>query len=298
MARPPARGPTPSRQPGADRGRAALGYSRPRTYEELRAVLSSGTIHFPKRLRQVAIFLWQHPGEVALGTISEVAAQAGVQPSTLVRFAQTFGFAGFSEFQDLFKEHIKGSWPEGRTRNGGAARLPEASADLRFMEGLVAASQASLARIAGAFDLDRFERMTELMAAADLIYVIGSKRAFPVTAYVSLTLSQQGVRNVLVDNVGSTAFDQVGIVGPGDAVLAVSFSPYKSNTPELVAAAREREAKIVSITDSTFSPLVRLSDASIEVIESDFAGFRSLAATLAVGMALVHAVVARRQPSP
>ena len=139
-----------------------------------------------------------------------------------------------------------------------------------------------------------FERMTELMAAAELIYVIGSKRAFPVTAYVSLTLSQQGVRNVLVDNVGSTAFDLVGCVCPRDAVLAVSFSPYNSITPELVAAAREREAKIVSITNSTFSPLVKLSDASIEVVESDFAGFRSLAATLAVGMALVHAVVARR----
>ena len=69
------------------RGRslAALGYIQPQTYEELRAVLSSGTVHFPKRLRQVAIFLWQHPSDVALGTIAQVAAQAGVQPSTLVR---------------------------------------------------------------------------------------------------------------------------------------------------------------------------------------------------------------------
>ena len=121
MARAPksSRTRTPTRERESNRGRAALGYTRPRTYEELRAVLSSGTVHFPKRLRQVAIFLWQHPGEVALGTISEVATQAGVQPSTLVRFAQTFGFAGFSEFQDLFKEHIKGSWPDGRARNGG-----------------------------------------------------------------------------------------------------------------------------------------------------------------------------------
>jgi DNA-binding MurR/RpiR family transcriptional regulator len=284
-----------SHEAAGARGQAALGYTRPRTYEELRAVLSSGTVHFPKRLRQVAIFLWQHPGEVALGTISEVAAQAGVQPSTLVRFAQTFGFAGFSEFQDLFKQHIKGSWPEARLREAGA--VPSAggsSTDLRFVDGLVAASQASLARVSEAFDAAGFARMTELMAAADLIYVIGSKRAFPVTAYVSLTLSQQGVRNVLVDNVGSTAFDQVGCVGPGDCVLAVSFSPYNSITPDLVAAARERKARIVSITDSTFSPLVKLSDAWVEVIESDFAGFRSLAATLAVGMGLVHGVAARR----
>lgn len=275
------------------RGRslAALGYIQPRTYEELRAVLSSGTVHFPKRLRQVAIFLWQHPSDVALGTIAQVAAQAGVQPSTLVRFAQIFGYSGFSDFQGLFKDHVKGSWPEGR---GVERAEAEPSAELHFLHGMVGASQASLGRIEAGFDIASFEKMVALLAAAELIYVIGSKRAFPVTTYLSLTLSQQGVRNVLVDNVGSTALDQVGCIGGRDAVLAVSFSPYNSITPDLVAVAHERRARIVTITDSTFSPLIGLSDSWLEVVESDFAGFRSLAASLAVGMALVHGVVAKR----
>ncbi|TPN07056.1 MurR/RpiR family transcriptional regulator [Mesorhizobium sp. B2-1-3] len=275
------------------RGRslAALGYIKPQTYEELRAVLSSGTVHFPKRLRQVAIFLWQHPSDVALGTIAQVAAQAGVQPSTLVRFAQIFGYAGFSDFQGLFKDHVKASWPEGR----GQERTPRVSnADLHFLRGMVGASQASLGRIETGFDIESFEKMVALLSAAELIYVIGSKRAFPVTSYLSLTLSQQGVRNVLVDNVGSTALDQVGCIGRRDAVLAVSFSPYNSITPDLVSVAHERRARIVTITDSTFSPLVKFSDTWLEVVEQDFAGFRSLAASLAVGMALVHGVVAQR----
>ncbi len=276
---------------GKSGARAALGYSKPQTYEELRAVLSSGTIHFPKRLRQVAIFLWQHPSDVALGTIIQVAEQAGVQPSTLVRFAKIFGYSGFSDFQGLFKEHIKGSWPEGPARDDVPA---ETQPSLHFMSGMVAASQESLARIGENLDPQSFEQMIQLLAEADLIYVIGSKRAFPVTTYLSITLSQQGVRNVLVDNVGSTALDQVGCIGKGDAVLAVSFSPYNSITPDLVAVARERDARIVTITDSTFSPLIKLSDRWVEVVESDFAGFRSLAASLAVGMALVHGVVARR----
>ncbi|WP_292437041.1 MurR/RpiR family transcriptional regulator [Mesorhizobium sp.] len=276
------------------RSLAALGYTKPQTYEELRAVLSSGTVHFPKRLRQVAIFLWQHPSDVALGTIAQVADQAGVQPSTLVRFAQIFGYAGFSDFQGLFKDHMKGSmkgsWPEGRSHEPAA----EPNANLHFLNGMVGASQASLGRIGNGFDIDSFEKMVELLASAELIYVIGSKRAFPVTTYLSLTLSQQGVRNVLVDNVGSTALDQVGCITPRDAVLAVSFSPYNSITPDLVAVAHERKARIVTITDSTFSPLVKLSDTWLEVVEQDFAGFRSLAASLAVGMALAHGVVARR----
>ncbi|MCX5516308.1 MurR/RpiR family transcriptional regulator [Kaistia algarum] len=276
-------------------GRVALGYAKPNSYEELRAVLASGTLHFPKRLRQVAIFLWQHPGEVALGTIVQVAEKAGVQPSTLVRFAQIFGYAGFSDFQALFKAHVKASWPDAPGGEGGGRPImDDSNPDLHFLKGLVAASQASLARIGESFDADRFAAMIDILAGADLVYLVGSKRAFPVTAYLSLTLSQQGVRNVLVDNVGSAALDQIGCIGTGDAVLAVSFSPYNSITPDLVAIAHERNARIVTITDSTFSPLVPLSDAWVEVVESEFGGFRSLAASLAAGMALVHGVVARR----
>jgi DNA-binding MurR/RpiR family transcriptional regulator len=272
--------------------RPSLGHAKPRTYEDLRAVLASGTIHFPKRLRQVAIFLWQHPSDVALGTISEVARKAGVQPSTLVRFAQIFGYAGFSDFQGLFKDHVRGLRPEARA--SGAGDDPDSHPSLHVVDGLVAASQASLGRLAQGLDVEAFDRMADALAAADLVYVVGSKRAFPVASYVALALSQQGVRSLLVDNVGSSAFDQMGCVGPGSAVLAISFSPYNSITPDLVAIAREAGARIVSITDSTFSPLVALSDAWVEVVEADFAGFRSLAASLVVGMALVHAVVARR----
>ena len=65
------------RRRGAE-AQAALGHVQPKTYEELRAVLASGTVSFPPRLRQVAIFLWQHPTDVALGSIIKVARQAGV----------------------------------------------------------------------------------------------------------------------------------------------------------------------------------------------------------------------------
>lgn len=276
------------------RSLAALGHTKPRTYEELRAVLSSGTVHFPKRMRQVAIFLWQHPSDVALGTIVQVAEQAGVQPSTLVRFAKIFGYTGFSDFQGLFKDHVKESWPEGPVRDGQGAKAGHTGEHGRFLTGMVGASRSSLARLDSEFDFASFDAMVEYLASADLIYVIGSKRAFPVATYLSLTLSQQGVRNVLVDNVGSTALDQVACIGKGDVVLAISFSPYNSITPDLVAVANEHKARIVTITDSTFSPLVRLSDTWLEVVEADFAGFRSLAASLAVGMALVHGVVMRR----
>jgi DNA-binding MurR/RpiR family transcriptional regulator len=262
---------------------AALGYSRPGSYEELRAVLSSGTARLPKKLRQVAIHLWQHPTAVALGTVTSVAGEAGVQPSTLVRFAQAFGYTGFSDLQDVFKAHLADG---GRA---GADQWEEASSSeaARLVDGFIRSSATSLAGVRDRLDLAQFEAMSQTLAGADLIYIIGSKRAFSLVSYVSLALANLGVRNLALDNVGSTAFELLRCASASDAVLAVSFTPYNSITPELAASAAQRGVPIVSMTDSAFSPLVPVSKAYIEVIEESFSGFKSLSATLAVAMALV-----------
>lgn len=282
------------RAPASRRDREALGYGLPKTYEDLRAVLASGSVRLPKRLRQVAVFMWQHPSEVALGTVTSVAEQAGVQPSTMVRFAQSLGYSGFSDLQDVFKSYVKEGWPETRERVATLGTQAAKDPNFHLVSGLVDASMQSLARVTNSIDRVRFAAAVKTLGKANVIYLVGSKRAFPVTMYMSLALSQLGIANILVDNVGSTAFGQIGCTTPRDAVLAVSFSPYNSITPELAAAAAQRGTPLVSITDSAFSPLVKLSTAWIEVVESEFGGFRSVAATIAVGMAVVLAVAKGR----
>jgi DNA-binding MurR/RpiR family transcriptional regulator len=270
---------------------AALGYSRPGSYEELRAVLSSGTVRLPKRLRQVAIFLWQHPAAVALGTAASVAAEAEAPPSALVRFAQRLGFSGFSELQDLFKSHLaqgRLTAPPPRRRNG------QASDTAQLVEGFLSSSAASLARVNQRLDVAQLEAMAQALAGADIIYLVGCKRAFAVSSYISLSLANLGVRNIALDNVGATAFETLRGATPRDALLAVSFTPYNSVTPELAAAAAQMGVPILALTDSAFSPLAPISRAYVEVVEESFSGFKSLSATLAVAMALALRVAELR----
>ena len=265
---------------------AALGYSRPSSYEELRAVLSSGTARLPKRLRQVANFVWQHPAAVALGTVTSVASEAGVQPSTLVRFGQAFGYSGFSDLQEVFKTHLA----EGGLTGAPGWRIeaqPGEGEAARLVDGFLAASAASLSRVRDRLDLAKLEEMARALAAADIIYLAGSKRAFALVAYVSLALANLGIRNIALDNVGATAFEVLRGATPCDALLAVSFTPYNSITPELAASAAQIGVPILSLTDSAFSPLAPLSRAYVEIVEESFSGFKSLSATLAVAMALV-----------
>jgi DNA-binding MurR/RpiR family transcriptional regulator len=275
-----------------DEDRAAFGYSRPESYEELRAVLSSGTVRLPNKLRQVAIYLWQHPTVVALGTVTSLAEQVGVQPSTLVRFAQTFGYSGFSDLQDIFKAYIRSGQQDAKGASPADGQASTEAATL--VDGFVKSSTVSLSRVTERLDLQAFETMAATLAAAKLVYIVGSKRAFSVSSYVSLALSKLDIRNITVDNVGSAAFEHMRLATQADAVLAISFTPYNSITPELAASAGQRRVPILSITDSAFSPLVPLSKAYVEVVEEDFSGFKSLAATLSVAMALVLRVAQLR----
>jgi DNA-binding MurR/RpiR family transcriptional regulator len=74
-------------------------------------------------------------------------------------------------------------------------------------------------------------------------------------------------------------------------LLAINFSPYNSITPQLVSAAKQNGTVITAITDSTFSPLATLLDHMIEVVEVEYAGFKTLTGTMTVAAAVVMRLV-------
>ena len=51
---------------------------------------------------------------------------------------------------------------------------------------------------------------------------------------------------------------------------------------------------MVTITDSPFSPLAQIATLWLEVVEANFEGFRSMAATLSLAMTLTVAVAEKR----
>lgn len=79
-------------------------------YEALRAAIAQRHAALPGRLQQVAEFVLDHPTDVALATVAEVAERTGVQPSAIVRFARALGFNGFTEMQQVFRSRLVAGW--------------------------------------------------------------------------------------------------------------------------------------------------------------------------------------------
>lgn len=274
------------------------GAEAPKDFETLRASIVERRAALPKRLAQVAIYALDNPDDVAFGTAASVAQSASVQPSTLVRFAQSFGFQGFSDLQDVFRSRLRDrvlTYGErlSRMRQHGLA----ASRSSLVLDGFLEAAEQSIAGFRKSLDPQALDRAVDLLAGADTIYLIGLRRSFPITSYMSYAMGKLGVRNILIDAVAGMGAEQAGFISARDAAVAVSFTPYASETVALASSARSRGASIVAVTDSVFSPIASPADALIEVSEANFEGFRSMATTMAVAMTLSVAVAARRGES-
>src|ERR1700761_8264061 len=62
----------------------------------------------PRQLKSVATYIEQNRGSVMVDRTSDIAASCGVHPSAVVRFAQRFGFSGFSDLQAVFRQAYTG----------------------------------------------------------------------------------------------------------------------------------------------------------------------------------------------
>jgi DNA-binding MurR/RpiR family transcriptional regulator len=268
----------------------------PRDFAGLKSLIGERAAELPKRLTQVAAYALEHPDEIAFGTVSSIAEQAGVQPSTLVRFAQAMGYQGFSELQEVFRSRLRDrilTYDE-RIEQLREHALSASKSNVIF-QGFSDAADKSIAGLREKLDPAALDRAVEILARAETVFLIGLRRSFPISSYMAYAFGKLGVRSILIDAVGGLAAEQLTFATKRDAVLAITFTPYASETVTLSRAAAGRGVPLVAVTDSPFSPLAQISQLWIEVGEANFEGFRSMAATLTLAMTLTVAIAEKRK---
>ncbi|MGB3026171.1 MurR/RpiR family transcriptional regulator [Paradevosia shaoguanensis] len=267
----------------------------PRDFSALRALIAARWEKLPRRLTQVASYALDNPDEIAFGTAAGIAAKAEVQPSTLVRFSQALGYQGFSDLQDVFRSRLREKVPSYDER---LAQLKEhglgGSKTGLVLAGFLDAAERSVEDYRARLEPEALDRAVEVLARAKTIYLIGLRRSFPITAYMAYAMGKLGIRHILVDGVAGLGAEQASFIDAEDAVVAISFTPYASETVALTNAALAQSAALVSITDSPFSPIAGKAEVCLEIVEANFEGFRSMTATMALAMALSVAVAGKR----
>ncbi|AVO47208.1 MurR/RpiR family transcriptional regulator [Phreatobacter cathodiphilus] len=268
----------------------------PASYDELRSLIAQRHRALPGRLRQIAEFVLDHPTEVALGTVAEVAERTGVQPSAIVRFAHAIGFTGFSDMQQVFRSRlIAGVAPSYKSRlakmkadeKSALARRPVA-----VLNRFVNEAHAALDTLREAISEPDIEASIAILSKARDIYLLGLGGSYPVVAHLAYVLRKLGRRVVVLDGIGGSIGEQSHAATREDALIAVSFRNYYPDTarlfPELVA----RGVPAIAITDSLLGPITEGASVVFEIHDMPEPALRTLVApmclvqAIAVGLSL------------
>lgn len=268
---------------------------RPADFDQLCEKLASGQGKMPKRLEQTAAYMVAHPDAVAFGTTASIAAAAGVQPSTLIRFAQAIGFEGFSDLQTLFKDRLLDRNLSYDSRLAALHDHDSSAPGGTVLAGFIAAGRESLARLEEEFSSETFDQATDILARAGTIYLYARRRAFPPLIQLRYAFAKLGIRSEICGSINAIDEDILSFAGPQDAFLVISFAPYSKPTVQAAEQARAQQTPIVAISDSPLSPLAPLATAMLRLNEADFGGFRTLAASMTLAMALSVVVADKRR---
>jgi DNA-binding MurR/RpiR family transcriptional regulator len=238
------------------------------------------------QLQAAARYLLDHPHDIALSSMRELAREARLPPATLTRLARQIGFPGFEELRRIYVDDVRryaagyrskaialadASRSEGETNLAseivaGVARQVDAMADVRVIRALVDGA--------------------EMLSRARCIYCAGQRLSFPPVYTFQYIHGIAGGSSVLVDGPGGTGFDLLRKASPEDALLVISVHPYTRSTIEQALFARGRKVPVVAITDSEVSPLVRIASRVIRVGTKSKSFFQTMTAVLAAAETL------------
>lgn len=222
---------------------------RPRRVSDL---LREGFDGFSRSQKAIARYIIDHLEEVGYLSAEELGQKGNTSSSTVVRFAQSLGFAGYPELQKTARDEY---------RLGATARPVVHDDQLGFSieEDVLTRSlktdALSLEETISKNSLERFNHAVTLLAGAKQIMVVGMHEAAVVVDRAVYLFELLGMPSVSATDGNEANVARLSRLGSGDALLAVGFRRAHSVTVSFVEKARDQGVDVIVITDNSLSEL-------------------------------------------
>lgn len=240
----------------------------------------------------LAAYIMEHYDKAVFMTAARLGEEVGVSESTTVRFAAQLGYNGYPEFHRALEELVINRLNSIQRMEVTYGRMPEEKILDTVLQSDIDKIKLTLEQI----DRDAFRTAVEDILQAETIYVVGIRSCAPLASFLSFYLNQIFDRVRLVTtNSASEIFEQMIRISQKDVIIGISFPRYSMRTLKAMEFANNRNAKVITLTDSVHSPMNLYSSCNL-VARSDMASIvDSLTAPLSVINALVVALCMKRQ---
>lgn len=269
--------------------------SPPQSLEALRSLVensASGTdIGLGRKTLATLIKMIETPNRTAVQSISEIASNNGIDPSTLTRLGQRLGFQGFSDLQELFRAHVakRGDYYSNQTQQLLASSQNNGPSHVWDL-----ADQNIKNVLDTAANLDEVElsKAVEILVRSRRVYILGLRASYSIAHFFSYFLTFLRHEVILLGGPGFTIAEDLARLSQDDVLVAISFRPYTNITISACKSAQIRKVPIIAITDLS-SPISIKNETSVTLTAQSPYFINAALANFFLAQALMSAFAAR-----
>ena len=245
-----------------------------------------------KGQKRLAEYVKENYDKAVFLTAAKMGQVVGVSESTVVRFATHLGYKGYPEFQKALEEMVRNKLNSIQRMEVTYGRISQS----HILETVLQSDQEKIKDTLEHIDEHAFELAVDTIIKAKHIYIVGIRSCAPLAAFMAFyfNLMFENV-TLLQTNNSSELFEQMVRISKDDVIIGISFPRYSMRTLKAMEFANNRNAKVITLTDSVHSPMNLYSSCNL-IARSDMASIvDSLVAPLSVINALIVALCMKKQ---
>ncbi|MCR4867327.1 MAG: MurR/RpiR family transcriptional regulator [Lachnospiraceae bacterium] len=236
--------------------------------------------------KAIANYIKEYYDTAVFMTAAKIGEEIGVSESTVVRFASSLGYDGFPDFQSCLA-----SWVKNRMNNVQKIGAKYGnSSQSQIIDSVLKGDIERINDTLTELDPNAFEAAIDALLQAKKVYITGIRACAPLAEFLAfyLNMIRDDVICLTTTSVSET-FEQMLRIDNNDAFVGISFPRYSMRTLKAMEFASDRNAKVISITDSIHSPMCMYSSINLFSRSDMVSVVDSLVAPLSVINALVVA---------
>ena len=259
--------------------------------KDFMADMSGRFSRMSKSQKAIASYISDHYDEAVFMTAAKLGEALHISESTVVRFALMLGYEGYPEFQKALEGWVKDQLTS-------VQRMGVKYAGSTQSEVLTSVLQSDMDKIRDTIehlDPSAFDTAVDIILKAKKVYISGIRSCEPLADFLCFYLNMMRGEVVCIKTTSmSETFEQMLRISEKDAFVGISFPRYSMRTLKAMEFANDRNAKVISITDSIHSPMCMYSSCNLFARSDMVSIVDSLVAPLSLINALVVAMCLKR----
>jgi len=253
--------------------------------QSMDALIRSKLDSCSEREKIIAEYFLEQLNDVAFLSIHEISQKLNVGQSSVIRFAKKLGYAGFLELKHDIKNHIKLSIaPLEKFR----LSIDGSSSRVTSIQQMAEYEVNNINHAVNNFDEESLHEAVSILSRAPIIYTTGYNLSSFLAGITSYLFHRVGMKSFPTNFGGRSLDEQLVTMNSDDALIAFSLPPYSPQTIRAARFAKRLNCKVISVTNSPASPIVKYSDVVFRVKSESGIFTNSVSSTLLVLYVLVN----------